>query len=57
MNNKHLQQINIDGIANLLLHFSKAKTEEEFTEEESNGVNKFIAYLMDKWEESEYGDN
>lgn len=52
--NKQLSKINMDGIANLLLEFAEAQTVKEFTEEEHHGVVKFMAYLIDKWEEETY---
>lgn len=53
MANKQLARINIDGVANLLLEFAEAQIEKKFTDEEFNGVIKFMTYLIEKWD----GDN
>lgn len=49
MANKYLDEINADGIADLLSEFAEAQVLEEFTEEEHKGVIKFIVHLIEKW--------
>lgn len=52
--NKQLQQINMDGITNLLLEYIKSTAVKDYTDEEERGIIKFIVYLIDKWEEETY---
>lgn len=54
MANEHMRCINTDAIANLLVNFTEAQAIMEFTEDESQGVIKFIMYLIKEWEVKEY---
>ena len=49
MTNKHMTCINTDAIVNLLIEFVGAQAIMEFSEDEFQGVMKFIVYLIKRW--------